>query len=181
MYHISLLLSSKFGVIPLLRDQCLGYGAATKRPRRVSAVLWPLSISPKRVVSISPPQPAPTTQEESATVLPEPLPGPLETCSPSASHPLLWGDWERCQIRRRWIGLIRTQAVTLTITTSEVQESVPLASDTILTRAERAHYRLSWEQRLARNARSPNAPPIEMTIHGLPASFAHFFGFSLVA
>jgi len=29
-----------------LRDQCLGYGTATKRPRRVSAVLWPQSSSP---------------------------------------------------------------------------------------------------------------------------------------
>ena len=34
--------------------------------------------------------------------------------------------------------------------------------------------------RLARNARSPTAPPLEITIHGLPVSFAQSFGFDMV-
>jgi hypothetical protein len=36
------------------------------------------------------------------------------------------------------------------------------------------------EQRLARNARLPTTPPLEVTIHGLPVSFAQVFGFDVV-
>ena len=44
------------------------------------------------------------------------------------------------------------------------------------TRAQRAHWRLSWPQRLARNARPPTAPPLQITLHGLPAIFVQSFG-----
>jgi len=91
------------------------------------------------------------------------------------------GDWERCQLRRRWFSLLRTQTVLLTF--GPVQhmagEDVPLP-DGLTTRAQRAHWRLSWQQRLARNARPPTAPSLEVTIHGLPVSFAHVFGFDVV-
>src|SRR6266516_3690004 len=36
------------------------------------------------------------------------------------------------------------------------------------------------EQRLARNVRLPTTPSLEVTIHGLPVSFAHVFGFYVV-
>jgi hypothetical protein len=49
------------------------------------------------------------------------------------------------------------------------------------TRAQRAHWRLSWNERLARNARPSSAPLLAITLHGLPATFAQFFGFALVA
>jgi hypothetical protein len=104
----------------------------------------------------------------------------LSTLSPQAIHPLLLGDWPRCRIRREWVQLIRTQAVTVTITPTD-QEIVPLTAASLFTRAERAHYRLNWEQRLARNARSPDAPSITITIHGLPTSFAQSFARPLVA
>ena len=45
-------------------------------------------------------------------------------------------------------------------------------SSSPLSRAERAHWRLTWQQRLARNARPPTAPPVEITIYGLSAVFA---------
>jgi hypothetical protein len=35
-------------------------------------------------------------------------------------------------------------------------------------------------QRLARNARLPTAPSLEVTIHGLPVSFAQAFGFDVM-
>jgi hypothetical protein len=57
-----------------------------------------------------------------------------------------------------------------------VQEMAPLAEVSIVTRAERAHYRLRWEQRLARNARSPDASSIEITISGLPITFTEYAG-----
>ena len=137
-----------------LRAQCQE-NSTTSKPRRVSAVCWPLTSS------TSPPD--------------EPLPE-----QPAPSRPVLWGDWERCQLRRHWFSLLRTQTVLLTF--GSVQhvpgEVVPLPD--VLTRAQRAHWRLSWEQRLARNARLPTSPPLEVTIHGLPVSFAHVFGFDVV-
>ncbi|HLZ60997.1 MAG TPA: hypothetical protein VKR06_28945 [Ktedonosporobacter sp.] len=51
----------------------------------------------------------------------------------------------------------------------------------MVTRAERAHWRLSWDQRLARNARSVDAPRVVVTLHGLPPTFASSFGFDLLA
>jgi hypothetical protein len=44
---------------------------------------------------------------------------------------------------------------------------------------QRAHWRFSWEQRLARNARPVTAPSLTITIHGLSASFAHLYAFGL--
>jgi len=69
----------------LLREQCQGYGTETKKPRRVSAVLWPLDEPP--------PEPA------------------IPPALPPASHPILWGDWSRCRTRREWVDLLRTQRV----------------------------------------------------------------------
>ncbi|GEM_PF-5916251 len=39
------------------------------------------------------------------------------------------------------------------------------------TLAQRAHWRLSWQQCLARNARRTSAPSLFVTLHGLPAPF----------
>jgi hypothetical protein len=50
-----------------------------------------------------------------------------------------------------------------------------------LTRAERAHWRLSWAERLARNARPSNVPRLVVTQNVLPAIFASSFGFDLLA
>lgn len=52
-----------------MREECQGYGAATKKPRRVSAVLWPLGKIEKAIAP---------------------------SLSLSASYPILWGDWQRC-------------------------------------------------------------------------------------
>ena len=137
-----------------LRAQCQE-NSTTSKPRRVSAVFWPLTST------TSPPD--------------EPLPE-----QPAPSRPVLWGDWERCHLRRHWFSLLRTQTVLLTFGSVQhgVGEDVQLPD--VLPRAQRAHWRLSWEQRLARNARLPTSPPLEVTIHGLPVSFAHVFGFDVV-
>jgi hypothetical protein len=52
-------------------------------------------------------------------------------------------------------------------------------ADPIVTRAQRAHYRLTWAERFARNARLPTAQPLIITIHGLPDTFALIYGFAL--
>jgi hypothetical protein len=43
----------------------------------------------------------------------------------------------------------------------------------VVTRAQRAQWHFSWEQRLARHARPSTAPPLTRPLHGLPATFAH--------
>jgi len=45
-----------------------------------------------------------------------------------------------------------------------------------LSRAQRAHTRLSWEIRLARNARCRDAGQLTLTLFGVPEGFASFLG-----
>jgi hypothetical protein len=129
------------------REECQGYGAATKKPRRVSAVLWPLDKT-----------------EQAVAPLP-PLP---------ASHPILWGDWQRRFHRREVMKLLRHQRVDV-----EFAETAALAQSQqirLISRAERAHYRLSWDQRLARNARPKIAPEVSIKLFGIPDAFATSLG-----
>jgi hypothetical protein len=130
-----------------LRQQCQGHGTATKKPRRVSAVVWPIEGPP-----LSPAEPPP-------------LP---------PSQPILWGDWSRCQTRREWMRLLRTQTVTVTFT-AVASLTAPTANGPF-TRRQRAHWRMSWEQRLARNACSRLVPWVELHLFGIPAAFATSLG-----
>ncbi|HEY6410492.1 MAG TPA: hypothetical protein VIY29_23835, partial [Ktedonobacteraceae bacterium] len=84
-------------------------------------------------------------------------------------------------LRRRWFQLLRSQTVILPSDTVQLEKKKDLKPSDVQTRAQRAHWRLSWNERLARNARSSSAPPLAITLHGLPATFAQFFGFALVA
>jgi hypothetical protein len=141
-----------------LRAQCQE-SRDTIKPRRVSAVFWPLESS------------LPTLFQANTGVPATPV-----------HAPVLWKDWPRCAIRRRWLKVVRSETVDLTESfTTSTLSSTPLSSEAVLTRAERAHWRLSWEQRLTRNAHPPDAPRLFVTLHGLPATFAHTFGFDLLA
>jgi hypothetical protein len=140
-----------------LRAQCQE-SSTTLKPRRVSAVLWPLNAARS---DASPPS---------------------DTASaPCASAPVLWHDWPRCDIRRAWLKVVRSQTIYLESAFPLSPPRGPCATEKILTRAERAHWRLSWDQRLARNARPADAPRLVVTLHGLPAIFASSFGFDLLA
>lgn len=72
---------------------------------------------------------------------------------------------------------------TVSLESSPSLDPLPATSQTSerITRAQRAHWRLSWSQRLARNARPSHAPGLVVTLHGLPATFARAFGFDLLA
>jgi hypothetical protein len=71
----------------------------------------------------------------------------------------------------RWITLMRSQTVSLTRAAAPITHHTMATQPPILTRA----------QRLARNARPATAPPLTLTIHGLPATFATVYGFGLSA
>lgn len=126
-----------------LREECQGYGTSTKKPRRVSAVLWPLSEQISETLDLTPP---PTT------------------C------PILWGDWSRTQNRRTWLDLLRTQSVIVTLFPKLAPPE--LASSTPFTRRQRAHWRLSWSQRLARNAVPANQPLAHIHLFGIPPTLS---------
>jgi hypothetical protein len=140
-----------------LRTHCQE-SSESRKPRRVSAVLWPLSSSPPDTFS-------PRTQ--------------TPALQPRA--PVLWKDWSRCSIRRGWLKMIRSQTVCLRSSPRLEPSSLTILPENILTRAQRAHWRLSWKQRLACNARPADASRLSVTLHGLPASFAQAFGFDLFA
>jgi hypothetical protein len=135
---------------------------------QVSAVVWPTASSAS--ASTAPPPP------EAPLMLREPLPSPAE----SAPFPVLWGDWPRCSIRRRWFQLLRSQTVILPserIHPEKKQDSIVPERQN---RAQRAHWRLSWDERLARNTCPSTDTFLKVTIHGLPATFATLFSLDVV-
>jgi hypothetical protein len=139
-----------------LRTQCQE-SCSTIKPRRVSAVFWPHISHP---------------QVPSAPVLgpPQPLPPP--------TLPVLWCDWPRCRIRRNWLKVIRSETMRVSVGASPTL--IPPTREHVITRTERAHWRLTWHQRFARNARPSTAEAVTLTLHGLPATFARFYGFPLL-
>jgi len=108
----------------------------------------------------------------------EPLPSPPPP--EPAPFPVLWGDWPRCSIRRRWVQLLRSQTVILPSEMLHLQKKKDSQPPERQTRAQRAHWRLSWDERLARNTCPSTDPLLKVTIHGLPATFAHLFGLDVV-
>lgn len=131
-----------------LREQCQ-YHPSPNKPRRVSAVFWPLAPDALSVAA-------------------------LPSLPPVS--PLLWRNWPRRSLRRHWLALLWRETVTVSWEPSP-QPAPPLEqSATLLTRQQRAHYRLSWSQRLARNARPADAPRLSVLLHGLPARFFETFG-----
>jgi hypothetical protein len=92
----------------------------------------------------------------------------------SGSAPVLWYDWSRRHHRRVCMHLLHHQRV-------EVQVEPGLSACSMLTpaplsRAQRAHYRLSWQERLARNARLSTSGRVTVRLFGVPEDFATSLG-----
>jgi hypothetical protein len=90
------------------------------------------------------------------------------------SSPLLWKDWSRRLHRRACMHLLRHQRL-------EVQMEPPLSATSgvsalPLSRAQRAHYRLDFQERLARNAHAPTPGRVPIRLFGVPDTFARFLG-----
>jgi hypothetical protein len=90
------------------------------------------------------------------------------------SAPVLWRDWSRREHRRTCMQLVRRQRVDVTL--EQALTPPPAPSPPILSRAQRAHYRLSFAERLARNARAPTASRITIQLFGVPDAFSSFLG-----
>jgi len=88
--------------------------------------------------------------------------------------PLLWRDWSRRVHRRACIQLVQHQR--LEVSLSPPAATSPPTADVILSRARRAHSRLSWAVRLARNARPATAGQVTIKLFGIPADFATSLG-----
>jgi len=140
-----------------LREQCQE-AATTIKARRVSAVYWPVS-SGSSISGESPPAPG------------EPSP-------PPAPYPMLWGDWQRRSHRRELVKLLANQRMDVRVANPSSPAQSPSARP--FSRAQRAHYRLSWAQRLARNASSKLQPSIELLLFGIPTAFAIALGLAVV-
>jgi hypothetical protein len=93
---------------------------------------------------------------------------------PVGAAPLLWRDWSRRDHRRACMQLVRHQRLEMGLS-PPTAASPPLA-DAILSRAQRARYRLGWHERLARNARGSTAGPVTIRVFGVPATFAASLG-----
>ncbi|HJT58254.1 MAG TPA: hypothetical protein VJ761_17250, partial [Ktedonobacteraceae bacterium] len=52
----------------------------------------------------------------------------------------------------------------------------PPPAEVILSRAQRAHYRLCWQERLAHNARQEASSQVTIKLFGIPENFAASLG-----
>jgi hypothetical protein len=80
--------------------------------------------------------------------------------------------------RRACIQLLRSQRVAVTL--PQALPAQPQDRQGTLSRAQRARYRLSWEERLARNARAPTAGRVAIHLFDVPAGFATSLGLATV-
>jgi hypothetical protein len=138
-----------------LRVDCLRAGSKGVSPRKVS-LLYYRRDGPPDVAS------APVAVRPPTRV------GPF---------PLLWRDGQRCGTRRKWMSLLRSQTVTLTALAAPSEPVCPLgASERVLTLAQRKHWRLSWDERLARNAAASPRPLVHLQVFGIPEALAALVG-----
>jgi hypothetical protein len=90
------------------------------------------------------------------------------------SAPLLWKDWSRRQHRRACMQLVRHQRVDVHL--EPPSQPDPATSPSVLSRAQRAHHRLSWEERLACNVCASTTGRSTITLFGVPEGFATSLG-----
>jgi hypothetical protein len=162
--------------------------SATVEPSSLSGEPLPATVEPSSLLG-EPPPPAIERSSQpvgsvSASIEPASVSAVLPSVELSAaptSCPVLWEDWPARSIRRKWINLLRTETVLLSMGPALTEKIVDGAAQSMGTRAERAHWRMSWSQRLARNMRGATAPPLEITLHGLPASFVSALALDLAA
>jgi hypothetical protein len=90
------------------------------------------------------------------------------------SEPLRWRDWSRRSYRRACMQLLHHQRVEVQrepgITPNRDVSPLPRSC------ASRAHSRLSWAERLARNGRAETSHQVTIRLFGVPEGFATSLG-----
>lgn len=139
---------------------CLGRGASGEQPRRVSGVRqrigWQLPMP-----SVSAPSP-PSSQEPQPDTQVRPV--------------FRWCDCGGRRVRRDLVAQLRRQQVTLRKQEGEPGPTPEQRASHIWTKAERAHRRHTWANRLARNACGAAIPRWSVTLPGVPAALAEALG-----
>jgi hypothetical protein len=92
------------------------------------------------------------------------------------SAPLYWRDWSRRVHRRACIHLLLHQRVEVQTEAGGSASATPVVSPPPLSRAQRAHTRLSWHERLARNARVSPSEQVTIRLFGVPEAVAASLG-----
>src|SRR5258708_30397335 len=90
------------------------------------------------------------------------------------SAPPLWRDWSRRHHRRACKQLLRSQRVEVQL--EQGLSAGPDPAPAPLSRAQRAQYRLDFQERFARNARAPTASRVTIRLFGVPEGFATSLG-----
>lgn len=142
-----------------LAAQCLGRGASGAQPRRVSGV--------RRIVGWTM-QPAPVGD-------PPARPAHVGDGQESlGQRALQWCDVGGRRLRRALVALLRRQRVTITEPRAGPPRPRCGEEARLWTRAERAHRRLSWASRLARNAQAADALPYTVSVWGIVPPLAAY-------
>lgn len=149
---------------------CFRGGVVHQNGRRVD---WPRAELPD---ASAPPVPR-TSAKPAPRLAVRPLNVPLAP-RPSAGspgpHPVLWYDLPATGLRRLLSQRLRQQRIDGLTAASDARLSPP--PEQPQSRDQRAHRRLTWSERLARNARSANAPPVRLRVYGIPAAVAATLG-----
>src|SRR6266568_2101763 len=93
------------------------------------------------------------------------------------SKPILWHDWSRRFHRRACIQLVHHQCVKVEM--EPPSTALLTVTPAPLSRAQRARSRLSWTERLARNARPHTAGRVTIKLFGVPQAFATQLGLTV--
>ena len=91
-----------------------------------------------------------------------------------ASAPVLWRDWSRRTQRRACLHLVRGQRVEVQVAPGRAPTPATSPATPVPCRAGALAAVLG--KRLARNARTPTAGPVTITLFGVPDAFARFLG-----
>ena len=113
------------------------------------------------------------------TLAPPPAAEPVEEEVIENYGPLgMAKEWAKCRrLRRTWfVGLRRQQVHVQAHLPSSTQPSPPSSptSPVLLSRAERAHARLSWQERLTRNARTASSTHFHIMLFGVAPQVATY-------
>ena len=121
-----------------------------------AARMW----APSSVIAVTPPSP------------PAPQPArPL--AAPPGPKAVDWYDLPATTLRRTLTSVLAQQHVD---GLQEPAVAPPVISAPLQNRDQRAHRRLRWNERWARNARRRDAPAVRLDLHGVPARLATYLG-----